>query len=117
MNRSVELGILHFPRLANDDALSAEHLALGCKQLTRVELCWQTIKSGPCTRPLFHSTPHRLCADLSLCVLALPVESIAKMRAVHQARTFGWNGRTVRVELQLHNRATILARHEPAATT
>lgn len=35
---------------SNDDTLSAEDLALGYKQLMRVESCWRTIKSGLRTR-------------------------------------------------------------------
>ena len=55
---------------SNDDSLSAEDLALGSKQLMRVEECWRTMKSGLRTRPIYHWTPHRICAHISLCVLA-----------------------------------------------
>jgi hypothetical protein len=67
--------------ISNDDTLSAEDLALGYKQLMRVEQCWHTVKGGQRTRPLFHWTPHRNCAHVSLCVLALLVERIAEIRA------------------------------------
>lgn len=66
---------------SNDDSLSAEDLALGYKQLMRVEECWRTMKSGLRTRPVFHWTPHRICAHISLCVLALLLERIAERRA------------------------------------
>jgi len=66
---------------SNDDSLSAEDLALGYKQLMRVEQCWHTVKSGLRTRPIFHWTPHRICAHISLCVLALLLERIAEIRA------------------------------------
>ena len=66
---------------SNDETLSAEDLALGYKQLMRVEQCWHTIKNGLRTRPIFHWTPHRICAHVSLCVLALLVERIAEIRA------------------------------------
>jgi transposase len=66
---------------SNDDSLSAEDLALGYKQLMRVEECWRTMKSGLRTRPIFHWTPHRICAHISLCVLALLLERIAERRA------------------------------------
>ena len=66
---------------SNDDTLSAEDLALGYKQLMRVEQCWRTVKGGLRTRPIFHWTPHRICAHVSLCVLALLVERIAEIRA------------------------------------
>jgi hypothetical protein len=42
---------------SNDDTLSAEDLALGYKQLMRVESCWRTINSGLRTRPVFHWKP------------------------------------------------------------
>lgn len=65
---------------SNDDTLSAEDLALGYKQLMRVESCWRTIKSGLRTRPVFHWKPHRISAHVSLCVLALLIERIAEIR-------------------------------------
>lgn len=66
---------------SNDDTLSAEDLALGYKQLMRVEECWRSMKSGLRTRPVFHWTPHRICAHISLCVLALLLERMAERRA------------------------------------
>lgn len=65
---------------SNDDTLSAEDLALGYKQLMRVEECWRTMKSGLRTRPIFHWTPHRISAHISLCVLALLLERVAEVR-------------------------------------
>jgi transposase len=65
---------------SNDDTLSAEDLALGYKQLMRVESCWRTIKSGLRTRPIFHWKPHRISAHVSLCVLALLIERIVEIR-------------------------------------
>ena len=47
----------------------------------RVEQCWHTVKGGLRTRPIFHWTPHRICAHIALCVLALLVERIAEIRA------------------------------------
>jgi transposase len=66
---------------SNDDTLSAEDLALGYKQLLRVEECWRSMKSGLRTRPVFHWTAHRICAHISLCVLALLLERLAERRA------------------------------------
>lgn len=94
--RQTPLGVLKIDRAAvhaeekldgkwvvtsNDDTLSADDLALGYKQLMRVEECWRTMKSGLRTRPIFHWTPHRICAHVSLCVLALLLERIAEIRA------------------------------------
>ena len=64
----------------NDDTLSPEDLALGYKQLMRVEECWRTMKSGLRTRPIFHWRPHRISAHISLCVLALLLERMAERR-------------------------------------
>jgi transposase len=65
---------------SNDDTLSAEDLALGYKQLMRVEECWRTMKSGLRMRPVFHWAPHRIEAHIKLCVLALLLERIAELR-------------------------------------
>jgi len=65
----------------NDDTLSVEDLALGYKQLMRVEECWRTMKSVLRMRPVFHWMPHRIEAHVKLCVLALLLERIAEIRA------------------------------------
>ena len=64
----------------NDDTLTVEDLALGYKQLMRVEACWRTMKSGLRTRPMHHFRPHRISAHVSLCVQALLLERIAEIR-------------------------------------
>lgn len=64
---------------SNDDTLSAEDLALGYKQLARVEEAWRTMKSGLRMRPVFHWAPHRICAHVSLTVLALLLERAAEL--------------------------------------
>ena len=66
---------------SNDDTLSAEDLALGYKQLMRVEQCWRTMKSGLRARPVFHWTAPRIGAHITLCVLALLLERIAERRS------------------------------------
>jgi len=65
---------------SNDDTLSVEDLALGYKQLMRVEECWRTMKSGLRMRPVYHWLPHRIEAHVKLCVLALLLERIAEIR-------------------------------------
>jgi transposase len=65
---------------SNDDTLTVEDLALGYKQLMRVEECWRTMKSGLRMRPVFHWLPHRIEAHVKLCVLALLLERIAEIR-------------------------------------
>ena len=66
---------------SNDDTLSAEDLALGYKQLMRVEECWRSMKSGLKMRPVYHWMPHRIEAHVKLCVLGLLLERIAEIRA------------------------------------
>ena len=51
---------------SNDDTLSAEDMALGYKQLQRVEEAWRTLKSGIRLRPVYHWTPHRICAHVTV---------------------------------------------------
>jgi transposase len=65
----------------NDDTLTSEDLALGYKQLMRVEECWRTMKSGLRMRPVYHWAPHRIEAHIKLCVLALLLERVAEIRA------------------------------------
>ncbi len=66
---------------SNDDTLSAEDLALGYKQLLRVEQCWRSLKSGLRMRPVFHYRPWRIHAHISISVLALLLERILEIRA------------------------------------
>jgi hypothetical protein len=66
---------------SNDDTLTAEDLALGYKQLLRVEACWRTLKSGLQMRPVFHYRPWRIQAHVGLSVLALLLERIVEIRA------------------------------------
>jgi hypothetical protein len=66
---------------SNDDTLSAEDLALGYKQLLRVEQCWRQMKSGLRMRPVFHYRPWRIQAHVTISVLALLLERIAEIRA------------------------------------
>lgn len=63
---------------SNDDSLSAEDMALGYKQLMRVEECWRTLKSGLSMRPVYHSLEHRIRAHVMLAVLGLLLERIAE---------------------------------------
>ena len=63
---------------SNDDTLNAEDMALGYKQLQRVEQAWRTLKSGLCLRPVYHHAPHRIHAHVSLTVIALLLERIAE---------------------------------------
>jgi Transposase DDE domain len=56
---------------SNDDSLTPADLALGYKQLQRVEEAWRTLKSGLRLRPVYHWAVHRMHAHVALSVLAL----------------------------------------------
>lgn len=62
----------------NDDTLSAEDMALGYKQLQRVEQAWRDMKSGLELRPVFHWAAHRIHAHVAITVLALLLERTAE---------------------------------------
>lgn len=63
---------------SNDDTLAPADLALGYKQLTQVERAWRLLKSGLRIRPIFHWAPHRICAHVSLTMVALLLERLAE---------------------------------------
>jgi len=63
---------------SNDDTLNAEDMALGYKQLQRVEQAWRSLKSGLRLRPVYHWRPHRIHAHVALTVLALLLERVAE---------------------------------------
>jgi hypothetical protein len=63
---------------SNDDTLSSEDLALGYKQLARVEEAWRTMKSGLKLRPVHHWAAHRIHAHVAITVLALLLERMAE---------------------------------------
>jgi len=66
---------------SNDDTLTTEDLALGYKQLMRVEECWRSMKSGLRMRPVYHWAPHRIEAHVKLCVLGLLLQRISEIRS------------------------------------
>lgn len=63
---------------SNDDTLTAEDMALGYKQLLRVEQSWRELKSGIRVRPMFHWVAHRIHAHVRLAVLSLLLERVAE---------------------------------------
>jgi hypothetical protein len=65
---------------SNDDSLTASDLALGYKQLMRVEQCWRQLK-GLRMRPVFHFRPWRIQAHVTITVLALLLERIVEIRS------------------------------------
>lgn len=82
---------------SNDDTLTAEDLALGYKQLMRVEHCWRQLKSGLRLRPVYHRRPWRIQAHVTITVLGLLLERIAEIRAGDTWRNVAAQLETIKV--------------------
>ena len=89
---------------SNDDSLTPADLALGYKQLQRVEEAWRTLKSGLRVRPVYHWAVHRIHAHVALSVLALLLE-----RVIEQACGDTW--RNIRADLEQIKLAQLLSPH------
>jgi len=89
---------------SNDDSLTPADLALGYKQLQRVEEAWRTLKNGLRLRPVFHWAVHRIHAHVALSVLALLVE-----RVIEQACGDTW--RNIRADLEQIKLAQLSSPH------
>lgn len=63
---------------SNDDTLAAEDLALGYKQLYRVEQSWRQLKSELRLSPVRHRVARRIRAHIALAVIALLLERLAE---------------------------------------
>jgi hypothetical protein len=63
---------------SNDDSLTPDDLALGYKQQATVERGFRLLKNGIRVRPMFHWAPHRICAHVSLTMIALLLERLAE---------------------------------------
>jgi transposase len=92
---------------SNDDTLTPEDLALGYKQLLRVEECWRQLKSGLKMRPVFHYRPWRIQAHVSIAVLALLLERIAEIRTGETWRNLAARLEKIQVVEYDHNEARI----------
>jgi Transposase DDE domain len=89
---------------SNDDSLTPADLALGYKQLQRVEEAWRTLKHGLRLRPVFHWAVHRIQAHVALSVLALLLE-----RVIEQACGDTW--RNIRADLEQIKLAQLSSLH------
>jgi transposase len=61
---------------SNDESLTPADLALGYKQLQRVEEAWRPRKSGLRVRPVYHWAVHRIHAHVAVSVLAWLLERV-----------------------------------------
>jgi hypothetical protein len=89
---------------SHDDSLSPADLALGYKQLQRVEEAWRTLKSGLRVRPVYHWAVHRIHAHVALSVLALLLERVIE-------RACGDTWRNIRADLEQIKLAQLLSPH------
>lgn len=87
---------------SNDDTLTAEDMALGYKQLMRVEEAWRTLKGGLQLRPVFHWAVHRIHAHVALTVLSLLLERVIE-------RACGDTWRNIRDDLRQVKLAQLLS--------
>ena len=89
---------------SNDDSLTPADVALGYKQLQRVEEAWRSLKSGLRVRPVYPWAVHRIHAHVALSVLALLLE-----RVIEQACGDTW--RNIRAALEQIKLAQLLSPH------
>jgi len=101
--------------LSNDDSLSAEDMALGYKQLQRVEQAWRTLKSGLKLRPVFHWAPHRIHAHVALTVLALLLERSAEHACADTWRNIRDDLKHIKLAQLLSPSGTVWQVTEPTA--
>jgi hypothetical protein len=66
--------------VTDDASLSAEDVALGYKQLVRVEESFRRLKHGIDIRPVHHRRAERIEAHVFTCMLALLLERVAERR-------------------------------------
>ena len=99
---------------SNDDTLSAEDMALGYKQLQRVEEAWRTLKSGLKLRPVFHWAPHRIHAHVALTVFALLLERVAEHACGDTWRNIRDDLRQIKLAQLLSPNGTVWQVTEPA---
>jgi hypothetical protein len=74
---------------SNDDTLTAADMALGYKQLQRVEQAWM--------RPVYHWAPHRIHAHIALTVLALLLERAAERDCADTWRNINDDLKTIKL--------------------
>jgi transposase len=99
---------------SNDDTLNAEDMALGYKQLQRVEEAWRTLKSGLRLRPVYHYVPHRVHAHVFLSVLALLLERIAEQACGDTWRNIRDDLKGIKLAQLLSPNGTVWQVTEPA---
>lgn len=100
---------------SNDDTLSAADLALGYKQLQRVEIAWRSLKSGLKLRPVYHWAVHRIHAHVALTVLALLLERLAEQACADTWRNIRDDLRRIKLAQLSSPNGTVWQITEPPA--
>ncbi|MGH8510508.1 MAG: IS1634 family transposase, partial [Gammaproteobacteria bacterium] len=98
---------------SNDDTLTAEDLALGYKQLQRVEEAWRTLKTGLRLRPVFHWAVHRIHAHVFITVLALLLERMAEAACADTWRNIRNDLKRIKLAQLLSPHGTVWQLTEP----
>jgi hypothetical protein len=98
---------------SNDDTLSAADLALGYKQLQRVEVAWRSLKSGLKLRPVYHWAPHRIHAHVALTVLSLLLERVAEQACADTWRNIKDDLKRIKLAQLLSPNGTVWQVTEP----
>jgi len=98
---------------SNDDTLNAADLALGYKQLQRVEIAWRSLKSGLKLRPVYHWAPHRIHAHVALTVLSLLLERVAEQACGDTWRNIRDDLRRIKLAQLLSPNGTVWQVTEP----
>jgi transposase len=98
---------------SNDDTLSAADLALGYKQLQRVEIAWRSLKSGLKLRPVYHWAPHRIHAHVALTVLSLLLERVAEQACADTWRNIKDDLKRIKLAQLLSPNGTVWQVTEP----
>lgn len=101
----------------NDDTLSAEDMALGYKQLMRVEEAWRQLKTGLAVRPVYHWAEHRIQAHVAISVLALLLERMAEVACEDTWRNIRHDLRRVKLAQLSSPNGTIWQVTEPPSKT
>jgi hypothetical protein len=102
---------------SNDDTLTAEDMALGYKQLQRVEQAWRQLKSGLRLRPVYHWAVHRIHAHVALTVLALLLERTAELACADTWRHIRDDLKQIKLAQLLSPNSTVWQVTEPTSDT
>jgi len=100
---------------SNDDTLTPEDMALGYKQMIRVEQAWRDMKSTLDMRPVFHWAPHRIHAHVAITVLSLLLERTAEHACADTWRNVSDRLRRIQLAQLLSPHGTVWQVTDPTA--